>query len=191
MKLIPAAALVLILSTNAASSATAVVCSAVEDILWTIDEIEGDASGSTRVNALAVTRLSIGAMQALGRSQAFADEGELPPEITQALETIRDSLRADADMPFEEARPRILESGIAIVAAMAGPCPDADRECLKLCVSDLAHAVFQIRSGVEAPGEHYGQLISGGNPFPDRAPALLEIADGQEDQLRGGLLGGE
>ena len=67
MKLIPAA-LVLILSTNAASSATAVVCSAVEDILWTIDEIEGDASGSTRVNALAVTRLSIGAMQALGLS---------------------------------------------------------------------------------------------------------------------------
>jgi len=64
-------------------------------------------------------------------------------------------------------------------------------ECLKDFVSDLAHAGFQIRSGVNAPGEHYGQLISGRNPLPDSPAALLEVTDGQEDQLCGGLLGRE
>ena len=42
---------------------------------------------------------------------------------------------------------------------------------------------FQIRSGVETPCKHYGQLIAGRNPFSDSAAALLEVADGQEDQL--------
>lgn len=123
------AALAFMLSTGAASAATAVVCSQVEDLLWTIDEIEEENPESSRVNKMAVTRLSIRAMQALGTAQAFADEGELPAEITQALETIRDSLRADEDgpeMPLEEARPLILDSGIAIAAAMPGPCPDVE-----------------------------------------------------------------
>lgn len=123
------AALTLMVSASAASAATAVVCSQVEDLLWTIDEIETEASDSTRVNKMAVTRLSIRAMQALGSAQAFADEGELPAGIIQGLETIRDSLRADSDgpdMPIEEARPLILESGIAIVSAMPEPCPEAD-----------------------------------------------------------------
>lgn len=123
------AALVLMLSTGAGSAATSVVCSQIEDLLWTIDEIEEKDSDSARVNKIAVTRLSIGSMQALGTAQAFADEGALPPQIVQALETIRDSLRADeggADMPFQDARPLILESGIAIVAAMPEPCPDTD-----------------------------------------------------------------
>ncbi|MBC6718853.1 hypothetical protein H9Q09_22030 [Aurantimonas sp. DM33-3] len=48
---------------------------------------------------------------------------------------------------------------------------------------------LQIPSGVKVPNEHYGQLISGRNPFPDSAAALLEVADGQENQLRGGLFG--
>ena len=123
------AAVVLMLSASTASSATEVVCSQVEDMLWTIDEIEVEASDSARVNKMAITRLSIGAMQALGTAQAFADEGELPAEIIEALETIRDSLRADEegqDMSIEEARPLILESGIAIVAAMPAPCSDAE-----------------------------------------------------------------
>lgn len=128
MKIIPVAA-ALVVSASTASAATSVVCSQIEDLLWTIDEIETEASDSQRVNAMSVTRLSMRAMQALGTSQAFADEGELPPEITQALETIRDSLRSDSDgpdMPFEEARPRILEGGIVIVAALPEHCPDTD-----------------------------------------------------------------
>lgn len=47
---------------------------------------------------------------------------------------------------------------------------------------------FQIGSGVEAPGEDYDELISCDNPFP---AALPEVADGEEDQLRGVLLGRE
>lgn len=128
MNVLPAA-LALILSGGAASAATAVVCSQVEDLLWKIDEIEAEDPDSAGVNALALTRLSMAAIQALATSQAFADEGELPPEITEALVTIRDSLRAGkdgADIPFEEARPSILESGVAIVAAMQEPCPDAE-----------------------------------------------------------------
>jgi hypothetical protein len=46
---------------------------------------------------------------------------------------------------------------------------------------------FQIRSGVKAPSEHYGQLIAGGNPFPDCGAALLKVADYQKDQLGGGI----
>lgn len=128
MKIIPAI-MALVLSAGSASAASEVVCAQIEYLLWSIDEVEEEASGSDRVNKMKVTRLSMDAMQALGSSQAFADEGALPAEITEALETIRDSLRGNEDapaMPIEEARPRILESGIAIVAAMPGPCPDAD-----------------------------------------------------------------
>ena len=78
------------------------------------------------------------------------------------------------------------------------------KECLKICVSDLAHAVFRYVQASERPanrrtgeqanrrtGEQYGQLIAGRNPFPDGAAVLVGVADGQEDQLRGGLLGRE
>lgn len=129
MKVAHVAALVLMLSPGAAPAASEVVCSAVEDVLWAIDEIETEDPDSSRVSKIALTRLSIGSMQALGYSQSFADEGALPAEITQALETIRDSLRADVngpEMPFEEARPGILKSGIVIIAAMPDPCPHAE-----------------------------------------------------------------
>jgi len=50
---------------------------------------------------------------------------------------------------------------------------------------------FQIRSRIEALVEHDSELISGGKPFPEISAAFLEVADGQVDQLRRGLLGWE
>jgi hypothetical protein len=46
---------------------------------------------------------------------------------------------------------------------------------------------FQIRSGVEATSEQYGQLIAGCNPFLDISTALIKIADGEKDQSSGFL----
>lgn len=50
---------------------------------------------------------------------------------------------------------------------------------------------FQIRSGVEAPGEECGPLIAGCNPFSDILTAFLKIAGGKEDPPSSGFLGRE
>ncbi|MDX5403612.1 MAG: hypothetical protein LPJ93_14595 [Rhodobacterales bacterium] len=53
----------------------------------------------------------------------------MPPQIIRALNTIRNSLRADegeGEMPLEEARPVIPKDRIAILAARPEPCPESD-----------------------------------------------------------------
>lgn len=44
-------------------------------------------------------------------------------------------------------------------------------------------------SRMEAFCEHDIELIAGRKPFPDISAAFFEVADGQVDQLCGGLLG--
>jgi transposase InsO family protein len=49
-------------------------------------------------------------------------------------------------------------------------------ECHELCVSGPGPCGFRY-SSVEALGEHYGELIAGGKPFPNVSTIFLELAD--------------
>ena len=69
--------------------------------------------------------------------------------------------------------------------------PLAGKECHSLCVSGLSHAGFQIQSRVEALTEHDSELVAGGKPLPDIPAAFLEVADGEINQLGGGIFGRE
>lgn len=58
-------------------------------------------------------------------------------------------------------------------------------------VYDRGACGFRSWSGGEPPLEHYGQLVSCCKPFSDGSACLIEVADGEADQLGGGILGRE
>ena len=118
----------LALSAGIARAADDRTCAQIADLLWSMDKIAAEWSDSRGANVLALTRLSMRATRALGAAQA-TDQAPLPAEITTGLETIRHSLakkEGQARIDPVEARPILLHSGIAIVAAMPGACPGTD-----------------------------------------------------------------
>ena len=46
-------------------------------------------------------------------------------------------------------------------------------------------------SRIEALTKHDSELVTGGKPLPDIPATFLEVADGQIDQLGGGVFGRE
>lgn len=122
--------LILASLTLAAGSAWAAderTCSQISELLWTMEEIAAEWSESSGANVLALTRLSMRATRAVGAAKA--SHATLPAATTTALETIQQSLakkEGQARIDPDEVRPILLQSGIAIVAAMPEACPGAD-----------------------------------------------------------------
>lgn len=119
---------VLLLPVESARAANAETCAKVTDLLWAVDEVAAEWSDSTRVNKMAVTRLSMKAMAALGSAKHANGSDSLPEKLITEIEAIRDGVVGDAGQlqSDPDALRPLLSSGLIIIDGMAEACPEAD-----------------------------------------------------------------
>lgn len=119
----------LLLPSDPARAANADTCEKVTALLWAVDEVATEWSDSTRANKMAVTRLSMKAMAALGSAERANGSDSLPDDMITEIETIRDGIVGDTEQlqtDPEAFRPLLLSSGLIIADTMADACPAAD-----------------------------------------------------------------
>lgn len=119
----------LLLPSDPARAANAETCAKVTALLWAVDELAAEWSDSTRANKMAVTRLSMQAMAALGSSERAHGPGRLPEEMIEEIETMRDMIVDDTGQSQpdpETLRPMLLSSALNLADGMVDACPAAD-----------------------------------------------------------------
>lgn len=112
-----------------AQAANKDTCTKVGDLLWTLDKVAASDPKSAGSSKMALARLSIKAMAALGAARSAKTPDELPEEMIVRIEAIRDSLAQDDEQTSSDPRslrPSLLSSGMAVLSGMPLACPEID-----------------------------------------------------------------
>ncbi len=116
-----------------AGAANEDTCEKVAALLWAVDEVAAEWPDSDRVSKMALTRLSMKAMAALGAADRAAAADRLPEEMVTGIAMIRDGIASDTgklQADPQAMRPELLSGAETIVNGMPDACPDVDLPAL-------------------------------------------------------------